>query len=133
MKIIETIYEYRYQPNEIISYFKNRIWKVFWRHNTAKTSEAYYQINREISDNVDEMFYILNADFYMSRELFEHHVKERTEALVKERLSQLISQELFKSDKIFVTQYKSIYGDLKYKVSIPFLNRVLEKDVNSDS
>lgn len=133
MKIIRTIYEYRYQPNEILSYLKNRISNVFWRHNTAKSHAAYYEINREIFDSVDEMVSILNADFTMSRDLINHHDPERVEWMVKERLSTLIVEELFKSDKIFIIQREHPYtGDHKYSVSIPFVNRVLEEEQNEN-
>lgn len=128
MKIIKTIYEYRYQSSEIISFLKNKIFKVFWRHNTAKDTQAYYEINREISDSLDDMLDILGAEFKVSREMVNELSEERLEHFVKERLSNLISYELFNNAKIVVICSSDLQGNFVYKVSIPFLKRELETE-----
>lgn len=130
MKIIKTIYEYRYGSKEILSFLKNKIFKVFWRHNTAKDSLAFYEINREISDNIDSMFECLSAEYTVSHEMLRHSNLD-VKSIVIEKLSRLIAEELFKNDKIIIVSSRTLYGEV-HRVSIPFLKRHLD-DLDDES
>lgn len=130
MKIIKTIYPYRYDAKEIIALFKNLLMKVFWRNNTAKDTTEYYEINRAISNNIDDMFEVLICEFRMTYEIATHYKGEHIENIVKERIARQIADELIKGGKVVVNQSTHMAGDFVYRTSIAFLKREVIEQVD---
>jgi len=141
MRIIKTIYQYKYSASEVIAGFKNKIITIMNEHEFAVkpivgtdviSNFSYYDRNRKIGNSIDEMFDSLHCEFRLSHDYMTSLPDEKLKDMVKHRLASTIAEELVKNDKIVVVEQDGYYGEVRYRCEIPFLkSKYLEELSNA--
>jgi len=136
MKIVKTIYQYKYSAREILSSLSMKIimavdrFQVFQKPiqfvetaDPASTIEQhyYYERNRKINEAISEMFESLTCELVLDRQMSIQMSAKDTEGYVKSKIASLIASELIKTDKIVIVGQDNLYGDIRFTVEIPFL------------
>ena len=129
MKIVETVYSYKYSAMEILSGLKNKIIDAVNGSISSNFKEpesssfafpSYYERNRKISKAIDDMFETLNCEFHLNREAFYSMKSDDAHKFVKYRMASMITDELMKSDKLIIVEQNNHY-EIVYRIEIPFL------------
>jgi hypothetical protein len=126
MKVIEN---YRGNAGNQIAAFKNEFITQFWRTKVpvAVNTDDYYTINRALSDVIDKMVLIVQAEYTLPRHADERLGDDR-EKLVLSQLTRLVADQLFKSERIPVELTPSLmYGDKTYRLTVPVIALKEEK------
>ncbi len=131
MKLIKTIYPYRYQAEEILCFFKNKIFDIYWKYNKATDLFSYRETNKKLNDEIDEIFSTLKVDYVLHRDVTHNLKEEEINRLVTRKLAEAIADAVIKSDKILITSV-DFYDCTKFRASIPFLTKHLEMNEESD-
>lgn len=142
MKIIKTIYQYKYSASEVIAGFKNNIITIMNEHTFSYlpvnsidvlSNQSYYDRNRKVGASIDEMFDVLHCEFRLSTEYLARLPDEKIKELVRHRIASMIADELVKNDKIIVVEQYAYFDEVRYRCEIPFLKSKYIEELSNDS
>jgi len=141
MKIIKTIYQYKYSASEVLAGLKNKIITIMNQHefsflpvasNDVISNHSYYDRNRKIGNSIDEMFDSLHCEFRLNSDYITRFPDEKLKDMVKHRLASMITEELVKNDKIMVVEQDGYYGEVRYRCEIPFLKSKYIEELSNE-
>ena len=141
MKIIKTIYQYKYSASEVLAGLKNKIITIMnqpdfsWPPTDPTDISglySYYDRNRKIGNSIDEMFESLHCEFRLNSDYITRFPDEKIKDMVKHELASMIAEELVKNDKIVVVEQDGYYGEVRYRCEIPFLKSKYIEELSNE-